>query len=226
MSVAGSVSSAQRREPGLGRESSEPTVLRMAAIASQRETLGLMIWICCLSVLWHVAGRAIRKYAVLPAYERFVAPFTFESGVRPEQRKEIVVIADLLLGSEPALYNVALRAIRAELAQVNVGMAIVAILADIGENRLRVALRAGKLFMTAAKRKVCLIVVEPGTIEDRAPPGSRMAILAGNRERAVRVWSRVLLSESDRRHGQQQKGAKQSSKNDKENACQRPGRSL
>jgi len=198
----------------------------MACIAGQREALRLMIWVGCLSVLPHMTGRTVRKHAILPTDDGFVAPFAFDRGVRAKQRKEIAVIADLLFGSEPALHDVALGAIRAEFAQVNIGMAIVAILANIGKHRLRMTLRARKFFVPAAKREFCLIVVESGTPENRAPAGSRMAILARNRQRAMRLRSRVPLSESDRGKRPEQNCAGESSKNEKRNACQRSGRSL
>jgi hypothetical protein len=153
-----------------------------------------------------------------------VAPFAFDGGVRPDQRKKIVVIADLLLGSEPALGDVALSAIRSELAQVNIGMAIVAIPADIGKDRFRVTLRARKFVVPAAKREFCLVVVEPRTVENRAPTGGVVAILTRKRQWAVRIWSRVPLSE--RGCGHEKQRTKQNSKNDKGNACQRFGRSL
>jgi len=122
----------------------------MAVVASQRESLGLMIGIRRLSILRHVAGGAVGKHAVLPAHQGLVAAFAFNGGVRSEERKQIVVVADLRFGSEPALGDVTLGAIRAEFAQMNVGVAVVAILADVGENCLGVALRAREFFVSAA----------------------------------------------------------------------------
>jgi len=105
------------------------------------------------------------------------------------------MVADLLLGSEPALHDVALRAIRAEFTQMDIGMAIGAILADIRENRLRVTLRARGSFVSASKRKLRLIVVELRNIANRAPAGGHMAIFARNQHRTVWVWSCAILSE-------------------------------
>jgi hypothetical protein len=153
----------------------------MAGIAVQRETQGLMIWICCLSKFLLVACRTIRKNAILAAHHGLVAPFAFDSGVRSDQRKKIVVVADLRLGCEPALHHVALGAIRSELAQMDIRMAIVAILANIGEDRLRVALRARQVCVSPSKRELRLIiVVELRVIADRIPASGSMATFAWN----------------------------------------------
>jgi hypothetical protein len=90
------------------------------------------------------------------------------------------MIADLLAGSEPALHNVALGAIRAKFPQVNVGVAIGAVLADVGEDRVRVALRAGNSRVRAAQRVSSLIVIEFGNGTNRAPTSSRVAIFTRN----------------------------------------------
>ena len=108
------------------------------------------------------------------------------------------MVADLLLGSKPALHDVALCAIRAELPQMDVGMAIRAILADIGENRLGMTLRARGSFVPPSKRKLRPIVVKLRNIANWAPPGSRMAILARFHYRAVWVWSCAALSKKIR----------------------------
>ena len=116
--------------------------------------------------------------------------------MRAKQWKEIHMVADLLLGSEPALHDVALEAIRTELTQMNIGMAIGAILAGIGEDRLRVTLRAINSLVPASKRKLRLIVVEPRDIANRAPASSRMAIFASNQQRTVWVRSCTRLSKN------------------------------
>ena len=80
----------------------------MAGLASLRETLGQVAWIGCFPVLRHVTRRTIRKHAILPSDNCFVASLAFHRGVGSYQRKEIHMVADLLLGSEPALHDVAL----------------------------------------------------------------------------------------------------------------------
>jgi len=101
-----------------------------------------------------------------------MARFAFDGGMRSDQRKKIIVIADLGPGGGPALRHVALGAIRTELAQVNVSVAIVTILADVGEDGVRVALRAWQSRVAAAKGKLRLpIVVETKAIANGSPAG-------------------------------------------------------
>jgi hypothetical protein len=152
----------------------------MAGIARVREALGQMVGIGGFLKLRHVARRAIRQHAVLPSDDGFVAPLTLHGSVGANQRKKIHVVADLLLGSEPALHHMALRAIRAKLAQMNIGMAIGTVFADVGENRLGVTLRAGKPRVPAPKRKFSLIVIKFQNGADRMPACSRVTIFAGN----------------------------------------------
>jgi hypothetical protein len=55
---------------------------------------------------------------------------------------------------------VALGAVGTHLTAMNIGVAVRAILADVGEYRPEVALRAVKFFVHAAKRISCGVVVE------------------------------------------------------------------
>jgi hypothetical protein len=165
----------------------------MAGIASLRKIQGLVIGIRCRLKLRQMACGTIRKDAILPSDKRFVTGLAFHRGVGANQREEILMIADLLTGSEPALHDMALGAIRAKLTQMNVGMTIGAILADVGEDRVRMTLRARNSFVHAAERISSLIVIEFGDGANRSPTGSRMAILARNCQRAMRVRGRTPL---------------------------------
>jgi len=153
-----------------------------------------------------------------------VTRFAFDSGVRSDQRKKVVVVADLRLGGKPALHHMALGAIRSELAQMNIRMAIVAILANIGEDSVRVALRARQFCMPPSKRELRLIiVVEARVVADGTPAGGSMATFAGNCKRTVRIY---FLGGRESREGAEQNYTGESLENDKGNACQRPGRSF
>jgi len=87
----------------------------------------------------------------------------------------------------PALDRVTLRAVRTHLSLVNVSMTILTKLADLGEYRLGVALRALHLFVHAAKRIRRLVVIELRNGANRTPPCRGMAVLARNRERTMRA---------------------------------------
>jgi hypothetical protein len=126
------------------------------------------------------------------AYRRtLVAIFALHSGVRPQQREAVLVILYLLDGNIPALNRVTLGAVRAHFSLVDVGVAILAILANIGEDRFDVALRALHLFVHAAQRILCLVVIELRDSADGAPTRGAVAVLARNRKRPMRA-SRCL----------------------------------
>ena len=103
-----------------------------------------------------------------------------QRGVGSQQRKAVLVLVDLLDRNLPALYAVALLAIGAELALVDVGMAIGALLAHIRKYRFDVALGTGDSLMHTAQRVTGLVMVELGHVADRLPSAEGVAILAGN----------------------------------------------
>lgn len=92
------------------------------------------------------------------------------------------MIFDLLHGVLPALNGVTLRTVRAHPSLVHVGMTVLAILSDIRENRLNVALRALHLFMHTAQRIPGLVVIEFEVRLDRTPRGHLVAVFARDGE--------------------------------------------
>lgn len=109
------------------------------------------------------------------------------------QRKKILMIADLLAGSEPALHDMALGAVGAEFPQMNIGMAIGAVLSDVGEDGAGVALRAFYFFMHATKRVSRVVVIELESGAKGLPICRRVAIVAGNFESAMGIWRGAAL---------------------------------
>lgn len=107
----------------------------------------------------------------------FVASIAIHSGVSARQWKAIVVILDVFICDLPSAYGVALFAICAQLATVNVSMAVLATLADVGEDHFYVALGTGDGRMHAAKRVAGLIVVEFRNRANRFPGTRRVAVL-------------------------------------------------
>lgn len=81
----------------------------------------------------------------------------------------------------------ALRTVGAELPAVNVGVAIRAILAYVGEYRLGVASGAGHFFMHPAQRIPRGVVIELGDGPDGSPTGVGVAVFAGDIESSVRT---------------------------------------
>ena len=123
------------------------------------------------------------------------------------------MVFHLLHGNIPTLDRVALRAIRTHLPLVNIGVAILAILADIGEYRFEMALRTIHLLVHAAEGILGLVVVELWNRTDGTPTRSRMAVFTGNRERPVRTSCRVPLSSGNGCRGWPPRKKKQPAQN-------------
>ncbi len=109
-----------------------------------------------------------------------MAGIATHGGVRPGQRKAVVVLLNLLYGNLPSTHRVALFAIRAELALVNIGMAILASLPDVRKHGLHVTLRTRHGLVHAAQRIFRLIVIEFGDGANRLPCAGGMTVLARN----------------------------------------------
>ena len=127
-----------------------------------------------------------------------MAILALHRGVSAEKREAILVILNLLNGIVPTKNGVTLRAIRAHLALVNIGVAILTILPHIREYRLYVALCALHLLVHAAQRIVRFVVIEFGDSANGAPARSGVAVLARNRERSVRTTGAALLTVRER----------------------------
>jgi len=87
----------------------------------------------------------------------------------------------------PAFDRVALFALRAELPAVNIGVAVRALRAHVGEDQARVTQAALHGFMHAAQRIACLVMVEFRKIANGLPTGEGVTVLAGLVQRAVRA---------------------------------------
>lgn len=123
-------------------------------------------------------------------------------GVRTNQREAVQVLIDLLHRNIPSSDVVALLAIGTHLALVNVGVAVGALLADVGEDRLGVALNTAHAFVHAAQRILGGVVIEFRNCADRLPSAERVTVLARNVEtsvRAARSRGRLRLSDRQRR---------------------------
>ena len=114
-------------------------------------------------------------------------------GVSAEKRKAILVILNLLNGIVPTDNRVALRAVCAHFPLVNVGVAILTILAHVCEYRFYVALRALNFLVHPAQRIPCLVVIKFRDGADGAPASSGVAVLAGDGKRSVGTTSGLPL---------------------------------
>jgi len=138
----------------------------------------------------------------LAAGRAFVAGVTIDGGVGTGEREAIVVLLNVFDRNLPSADGVARFAVGPELALVNVGVAILATLSDVGEDHLHVTLRARDRSVHAAQGISCLIVIELRDGADRLPGCRGVAVLTGNVQipvRAMRAARDLRLHAADKR---------------------------
>ena len=167
----------------------QPVVRGVALLARSRECghadVGRILYAL---EIRHVTGQAVRGHGLeLTVGRVLVAGIAIHGSVCAGQRKAVVMILDLLDGDVPPAHGVALRAIRTQLALVNIRVAILALVAYIIKYELDVACRAGHAHVHAAQRILGLIVIEFRNCANGLPTLGRMAVGAGDTEAAVRT---------------------------------------
>lgn len=172
----------------------QPTVKRVTSFAGLRELRGNVIRIRRFLEIRLVTRDAGGGQALeLADCGALVAVFALNGGVRAQQRETVLVILYLLDGNVPALNGVALGAVRAHLALVNIGVAILTVFPDVGEDRLDVALHALDFFVHPTQGIFGLVVIEFGNGADGLPARSGVAIFARNCQGAVRTTGVAAL---------------------------------
>jgi hypothetical protein len=166
----------------------------MAGFARGREIRARMIWIRRLLIVLQVAGDALRGEALKYANRgALVACLAFHGGMRPEERKPVLVILHLLNGYVPSAHRMALCAVGSELTSMNVCVAIRTVFSNVREHRFCMALCALHFFVHPAQWVARVVMVEFRMRSDRPPAGCCMAIFAGNRKRPVRAAGSFFL---------------------------------
>jgi hypothetical protein len=136
-----------------------------------------------------VAGRASGgKSLKLTNRRAFVAGLAGDRGVRAKEREAILVILDLGDGNLPSENGVALRAVGAEFAAVNVRVAIGAGFAHVSKDGSGMTFHAFDFFVHAPKWVSGLDVVKFRNGADRPPGCGCVAIFARNGQRTVRTF--------------------------------------
>ena len=204
-----------QKEPGhaVVKLGIQPVVGRVTAFARGRELGGNVVRIGSVLKVRLVAGEARRRHRLKFAVgAALVAGIAVHSCVGTGQRETIVVLLHIFNGDRPSADGVALLAIRAQLALVNIGVAVLAALPNVGENHLHVTLGAGDSRVHAAQRIARLVMVELRNCADRPPAIRGVAVLARDRQAAVRTVPHI----SDlRTHSSQESGKhKYQSEND------------
>ena len=171
----------------------QPVVRGVALLARrlERHAAGHVVRVRRALELPHVTGQAVRGHGLELTVRRvLVAGIAIHGSVCAGQREAVVMILDLLDGDVPPAHGVALRAIRTQLALVNIRVAILALVAYIIKYELDVARRAGHAHVHAAQRILGLIVIEFRNGANGPPTLGRMAVGAGDTEAAVRTLRR------------------------------------
>jgi hypothetical protein len=164
----------------------QPVICRVTAIASGRELGRDVVWIRSVLKIRLVAGEARRGHDLeLAVGAALVAGITVDGCVGTGQRETIIVLLHIFNSDAPSADRMALLTIRAQLALVNIGVAVLAALTDIGENHLYVTLDTSHAGMHTAQRITRLVVVEFRNCADRLPSIRRVAVLARDGQTAV-----------------------------------------
>lgn len=142
-----------------------------------------MIGIGSILPIFQMTGIALRGEAEELADRRaLVAGIALHGHVSAQQREAVVMIFYSFGSEVPRLDGVALRAVGAHLAAVNVGVTIGAIFADVGEHGFHVALHAVHFFVLATQGIVRFVVIEFRYGADGAPVCRGVAIFARDGE--------------------------------------------
>lgn len=148
----------------------QPVVHPVANIAIRGEVGGDVIRVRRLLEIRCVAGIAGRRHRLEPAVRStLVAGVAVHRGMRSDQGEAVIVLLDLPHRHLPPEHGVALFAICAQLPPVNIRVAILAALANIGKDGLDMTLCAGHRPVHAAKRITGLIVIEFRNRADGSP---------------------------------------------------------
>lgn len=116
----------------------------MAVVASGRERGGDVIRVVrCLDIRRVTGVTGSGHCLKLATGGTLVAGVAVDGCMRPSEREAVVMLLNLLDRNLPASNGVTLFAVGSQLAPVNIRVAILTALTDVGEYRLHVALRAG-----------------------------------------------------------------------------------
>jgi len=172
-----------------------PTVQSVALAAIEREAGCLVVDGARLLIILQVAGGTLSVQAgILRAGGALVAGIALRHRMRAEQREPILMRTDGVHAHAPARHRMALVAARPKLPAVDIGVAIRALRAGVGENQLRVTQPALNVLMQPAEAETGLaIVFELRHCAHGGPTRRAMAAQTWNGERSVRAAGGAAL---------------------------------
>ena len=184
----------------------QPGIGSVAEIAARRESARDMTRVGRRLEIRGVAGIALGRHRLkMAAGSAFVAGVAVHGRVRSGERKAIVVLLDLLHADLPSLHGMALLAVGAQLSAVNIRVAVLAALPNIGEHRSNVALHARDRLMHATQWISRLVVIEFRKRSDRLPCIRGVTVLAREVEISVRAVRTARLLRPSVDCGREQK---------------------
>ena len=141
-------------------------------------------------IISQMAGHAFRAEACVNTGCRAeMALVTGSRGMGAQQRKAVVVLLDRRDGDIPTANRMALLAVGAELAPVQIGVAIPAATGRVRKHQAYMTTLAGHILVQALQRKTGLpVMIELQLPAERFPRRRRVAVFAGNFQ--VAVWTR------------------------------------
>ena len=116
-----------------------------------------------------------------------MARVTIYNRVRTDQREAVLVLVDVVHRHCPAVDVVTQVALGTIFASMNVGVAVLALLARVGEDRVDVAFLAGDLGVQASQRKRRVAVIKFGLRTQWQPSFAGMAVLTRDLQGPMRV---------------------------------------
>jgi len=185
----------------------QPVVGPMAVVAGRREPGCHVVRIRGALKVGGVARIAFSRHRLKPAVcSALVARIAIHSRVRAGQGKAVVMLLHLLDRDLPPANRVALFTVGSKLPLVNIGMAVLAALANTAEHRFHMTLGARHRLMHAAEGISGLIVIEFRNGAYRFPPARCVTVLTGDVQISVRTVraSRRLRPHISRRSGNRQ----------------------
>lgn len=200
-----------QREPdgGMIEFCIQPTIRTVAALARGGEFGCDVVRTRCRLKVGVVTRRTSRRHRLeLAIGGAFVAGIAVHRRMGAGQLEAVVVLLDLLNRDLPSTDRMTLLAVGSQLPFVDVGMAILAALSYIRENRLHVTLRAGDGLVHATQWISRLVVIEFRNGADRHPPVRGVTVLAWNIQVSVRTMrpTRNLRPGESRQSGKRQQG--------------------
>jgi hypothetical protein len=164
------------------QHSTIPAVHRqMALTAFRRKSIGLVIWVACLTERVQVTTHALRgepKAVELSDSANFMARVTIHESMCADERKTILMLIDVVNRYLPAICVVAQFAFRAILPAMQVRMAVLTFFWHVAEVKVSMTINALYYRVATAQREPGLRVLELHFLPQRLPSLLRVTLLA------------------------------------------------